>query len=104
MTDSTSPVPNRGKRAKDLNDSIRYTMWSVFHLRDRLDGPEREADREAVAAVPGLAVCGAAYDGLWIPACIATGRRAAREVLGGLTRPGTAAAGAALTDDRRMTV
>ncbi len=40
---------NRGKRAKDLNDQIRYTMWSVFHLRDRLDGPEREGDREAEA-------------------------------------------------------
>ena len=53
MTDSSNPtpakVPNRGKLAKDLNDSIRYTMWSVFHLRDRLDGPEREADREAEA-------------------------------------------------------
>jgi hydrogen peroxide-dependent heme synthase len=45
----TDQIPNRGKRAKDLNDTIRYTMWSVFHLRDRLDGPEREGDREAEA-------------------------------------------------------
>ena len=33
--------------------------------------------REAVAAVPGLAVCGAAYDGVGIPAVIASARRAA---------------------------
>ena len=28
----------------------------------------------AVAAVPGLAVCGATYDGVGVPACIRTGR------------------------------
>ena len=26
--------PHQGKAAKDLNDTIRYTMWSVFRLRD----------------------------------------------------------------------
>ncbi len=36
--------------------------------------------RRAVAAQPGLAVCGAAYDGLGIPACIATAQSAARQV------------------------
>jgi oxygen-dependent protoporphyrinogen oxidase len=36
--------------------------------------------RAAVAEVPGLAVCGAAYDGIGIPACIASARRAAAEV------------------------
>jgi oxygen-dependent protoporphyrinogen oxidase len=41
--------------------------------------------RAAVAAQPGLAVCGAAYDGLGIPACIATARAAANEVLGHLS-------------------
>ena len=41
-------TPNRGKLAKDLNDTIRYTMWSVFRLRDPL-GPDGEADREAEA-------------------------------------------------------
>ncbi|MGH8893273.1 MAG: protoporphyrinogen oxidase [Actinomycetes bacterium] len=40
-----------------------------------------ERVRTAVAAVPGLAVCGAAYDGVGIPACVATAGRAAREVL-----------------------
>jgi protoporphyrinogen/coproporphyrinogen III oxidase len=33
--------------------------------------------RAAVASQPGLAVCGAAYDGIGIPACIATARLAA---------------------------
>jgi protoporphyrinogen/coproporphyrinogen III oxidase len=37
--------------------------------------------RSAVAEVPRLAVCGAAYDGLGIPACIASAERAARQVL-----------------------
>jgi oxygen-dependent protoporphyrinogen oxidase len=32
--------------------------------------------REAMAAMPGLAVCGAAYDGVGIPAVIASARRA----------------------------
>jgi oxygen-dependent protoporphyrinogen oxidase len=41
-----------------------------------------------VDAQPGLAVCGAAYDGLGIPACIATARTAAERTLGYLqTRP-----------------
>jgi oxygen-dependent protoporphyrinogen oxidase len=38
--------------------------------------------RAAVAAVPGLAVCGAAYDGVGIPACIASAHRAAATVTG----------------------
>lgn len=40
------------------------------------------AVRAGVAAQPGLAVCGAAYDGLGIPACIASARLAADQVLG----------------------
>jgi oxygen-dependent protoporphyrinogen oxidase len=36
--------------------------------------------RAAVAAVPGLAVCGAAYDGVGIPAVIGSAHRAAREI------------------------
>ena len=36
--------------------------------------------REDVATVPGLAVCGATYDGVGIPACIASARRAAAQV------------------------
>ncbi|SCK49156.1 protoporphyrinogen oxidase [Streptomyces sp. WMMB 322] len=37
--------------------------------------------RAAVEGVPGLALCGAAYEGVGIPACIASGERAARETL-----------------------
>ncbi|WP_433500515.1 protoporphyrinogen oxidase [Sphaerimonospora sp. CA-214678] len=37
--------------------------------------------RAAVVAQPGLAVCGAAYDGVGVPACAATGRAAADRVL-----------------------
>ncbi|HET7530772.1 MAG TPA: protoporphyrinogen oxidase [Mycobacteriales bacterium] len=39
--------------------------------------------RAAVAAVPGLAVCGAAYEGIGVPACVRSGRSAARLVFAG---------------------
>lgn len=44
--------------------------------------------RAAVADVPGLAVCGAAYDGVGVPACIASARLAADRVLASLTERG----------------
>ena len=50
-------------------------QYAVGHL-DRV-----RRIRSAVAAVPGLAVCGAAYDGLGLPACIASAEAAARQVL-----------------------
>ncbi len=60
----------------------RVTRWggalpqyTVGHL-DRV-----AAIRAAVAAQPGLAVCGAAYDGVGVPACVATARTAVRQVL-----------------------
>ncbi|MFF3285829.1 protoporphyrinogen oxidase [Streptomyces sp. NPDC003023] len=37
--------------------------------------------RDEVAKLPGLRVCGAVYDGVGIPACIASGQRAADEIL-----------------------
>ncbi len=43
--------------------------------------------RAAVATQPGLAVCGAAYDGVGIPACVASGVAAAEQVLAGLGLP-----------------
>jgi protoporphyrinogen/coproporphyrinogen III oxidase len=46
--------------------------------------------RAAVAALPGLAVCGAAVDGVGIPACVAAAARAASEVVARL--PGAAGA------------
>ncbi|WP_375502817.1 protoporphyrinogen oxidase [uncultured Jatrophihabitans sp.] len=39
--------------------------------------------RADVAHVPGLAVCGAAFDGVGVPACIASARAAVRAVRGG---------------------
>ncbi|AVZ75926.1 protoporphyrinogen oxidase [Streptomyces lunaelactis] len=37
--------------------------------------------RDEVAKLPGLRVCGAAYDGVGIPACIASAQRAADEII-----------------------
>ncbi|MDQ1683645.1 MAG: protoporphyrinogen/coproporphyrinogen oxidase [Frankiaceae bacterium] len=42
--------------------------------------------RTAVAVVPGLAVCGAAYDGVGIPACIRSGYAAAAQVATSIAR------------------
>ncbi|MCW2490670.1 MAG: protoporphyrinogen oxidase, partial [Frankiales bacterium] len=42
-----------------------------------------ERIRAAVAEVPGLAVCGATYDGVGIPACIGSAHMAADRVLAG---------------------
>ncbi|MEU2395522.1 protoporphyrinogen oxidase [Streptomyces sp. NPDC007369] len=44
--------------------------------------------RAAVAALPGLAVCGALYDGVGIPACIASAGKAADVVIAALGTPG----------------
>lgn len=41
-------VANRGKIAKDLNEVIRYTMWSVFRLRDVFGDADREAELREV--------------------------------------------------------
>lgn len=56
-------------------------QYTVGH-RERV-----ERIRTAVAAQPGLAVCGAAYDGLGIPACIATAAGAAEQIVATLARP-----------------
>ena len=61
---------------------VRVSRWggglpqySVGHL-DRV-----ATIRTGIATQPGLAVCGAAYDGVGIPACIATARLAVEQVL-----------------------
>lgn len=46
-----------------------------------------EQVRAAVDRVPGLAVCGAAYDGVGIPACIASARRAVDRITADPTDP-----------------
>jgi len=65
----------------------RVTRWggalpqyNVGHL-DRV-----AAIREAVSQQPGLAVAGAAYDGVGIPACVATAKAAAEQVVAHLSR------------------
>lgn len=45
--------------------------------------------RAAVAALPGLAVCGALYDGVGVPACIASAAKAADAVTASMATPGT---------------
>ena len=69
----------------------RVTRWggglpqyNVGHL-DRV-----AAIRAAVAAQPGLAVAGAAYDGVGIPACVATAKSAAAQVAAYLAGRGNA--------------
>ena len=44
MTPRSTRTP--AKKARELNDTIRYTMWSVFRLRDVLG---EDADRDAEA-------------------------------------------------------
>ncbi|NED90099.1 protoporphyrinogen oxidase [Streptomyces sp. SID11233] len=45
--------------------------------------------REEVAKLPALRVCGAVYDGVGIPACIASAHRAADEITAEITGAGT---------------
>jgi len=44
----TARRPNQGKAAKDLNETIRYTMWSVFRLRDVIGDADRAAEANEV--------------------------------------------------------
>jgi len=77
--------------AAELADATGITARNVAHRVTRWGGalPQYNvghldrvaAIREAVAAQPGLAVAGAAYDGVGIPACVATAKAAARRVL-----------------------
>ncbi|MDF9816257.1 protoporphyrinogen oxidase [Streptomyces sp. SPB162] len=76
---------------RDLGEAIGLSAAPVAARVTRWDGGlpqypvghvERVARiREQVGKLPGLAVCGAVYDGVGIPACIASARKAADEVL-----------------------
>ena len=79
--------------------SHRVTRWggalpqyTVGHLG------RVERIRAGVGRQPGLAGCGAPYDGIGIPACIATARTAADQILAHLCAP-RGAAGPARTAD-----
>ena len=56
MTDQPDATPAAEAaprpKARELNDTIRYTMWSVFKLDDRVSslGPRRDAERVAEVA------------------------------------------------------
>jgi protoporphyrinogen/coproporphyrinogen III oxidase len=59
----------------------RITRWGGALPQYTVGHLDRVARiRAAVAAQPGLAVCGAAYEGVGIPACVATARVAADQV------------------------
>jgi len=83
--------------AAELADAIGITAATVARRVTRWGGAlpqynvghlERVAAiRAAVAAQPGLAVAGAAYDGVGIPACVATAQAATRQVLNYLSEP-----------------
>lgn len=67
----------------------RVTRWGGALPQYAVGHVDRVARvRTALAAAPGLAVCGAAYDGLGVPACVATAEAAADRVLAHLRREG----------------
>ncbi len=92
----------------DLGEAVGLAARPVASTVTRWDGglpqyPVGHLDRVArirgaVAALPGLAVCGAVYDGVGIPACIASAARAADAVL---AAPGARRAPLAQTTDQR---
>jgi peroxiredoxin len=51
----TGKRPNQGKVARDINDTIRYTTWSVFRAADRLGEDRADAVREVEELVDQLA-------------------------------------------------
>ncbi|MFI7132502.1 protoporphyrinogen oxidase [Nonomuraea sp. NPDC050153] len=67
----------------------RVTRWGGALPQYNVGHLDRVARvRAAVAVQPGLAVCGAAYDGIGIPACVGTARTAAARILDHLSRRG----------------
>jgi oxygen-dependent protoporphyrinogen oxidase len=72
--------PLLGVRGVPVDATV--TRWGGGLPQYRVGHLDRVARiRAAVAAVPGLAICGAAFDGVGIPACIAAARLAAAQVL-----------------------
>jgi oxygen-dependent protoporphyrinogen oxidase len=62
--------------------ATRVTRWGGALPQYTVGHLDRVARiRATMAAQPGLAICGAAYDGVGIPACVATARTAADQVL-----------------------
>ncbi|MFG2636693.1 protoporphyrinogen oxidase [Streptomyces sp. NPDC048362] len=77
---------------RDLSDAVglnaaplatRVTRWTDGLPQYPVGHHARVARiREHVAKLPGLAVCGAQYDGVGIPACVASANAAADQLLG----------------------
>ncbi|MBO3748131.1 protoporphyrinogen oxidase [Streptosporangiaceae bacterium NEAU-GS5] len=68
--------------ARGLPRDSRVTRWGGSLPQYAVGHLDRVARiRSAVAGQPSLALCGAAYDGLGIPACIATANTAAGRIL-----------------------
>jgi peroxiredoxin len=44
-------VESKGKLAKEINETIRYTMWSVFKLERVLGDADRDAEAAEVDAL-----------------------------------------------------
>ena len=82
--------------AAELAEAAGITATSVAHRVTRWGGalPQYnvghldrvEAIRAAIEDQPGLAVAGAAYDGVGIPACVATAQSAAGQIVAYLAR------------------
>lgn len=70
--------------AGDVDDplDVQVTRWSAAFPQYRVGHLAWARDvAAAAAALPGVAVAGAAFEGVGVPACIGSGRRAARRVL-----------------------
>jgi protoporphyrinogen/coproporphyrinogen III oxidase len=67
--------------AREAPVATRVTRWGGGLPQYTVGHLDRVARiRSAVAGQPGLAVCGAAYDGIGIPACVATAQVAAHQI------------------------
>ncbi|MGN9844792.1 protoporphyrinogen oxidase [Nonomuraea sp. H19] len=74
---------------RGLPVDTRVTRWGGSLPQYNVGHLDRVARvRAAVAVQPGLAVCGAAYDGIGIPACVSTARTAAARILDHLAQRG----------------
>lgn len=58
---ASTRIANRGKTAREINDTIRYATWSVFRVeRTALEDPEKAvlAVSQALESVPGVVTRG----------------------------------------------
>ena len=83
--------PRRGRVPRCLRDAapVRVHRWPLGMPQYVIGHPDRlERIETALAAHPGLAVAGAAYRGVGIPDCIASGEAAAESVARALAGAG----------------